>query len=162
MGSIIKVGMADLAVGTKEDILITMGLGSCVGVVLYDRILKIGGMAHFMLPDSKQIKNNSNRAKFADTAIEDLIKTMVACGGKKSRFTAKIAGGAKMFECLNKNLPLGNIGEFNAIAAKKILAENRIPILIEDVGQNYGRTIEFNCENGELKIRSVGKKEKIV
>ena len=70
MGDVIKVGMADLNVCKSPDIITTLGLGSCIGIAVYDPVTKIGGLAHIMLPDSTQIRNNLNKAKFADTGIE--------------------------------------------------------------------------------------------
>ncbi|MDE5824479.1 MAG: chemotaxis protein CheD, partial [Lachnospiraceae bacterium] len=103
MANIVKVGMADLNVCKSPDGITTLGLGSCVGICIRDPVAKVGGMAHAMLPDSKQIENNSNRAKFADTGIDDLVKKILAMGGKKTRLEAKIAGGAQMFAFQNKS-----------------------------------------------------------
>ncbi|SHG93200.1 chemotaxis protein CheD [Tepidibacter thalassicus] len=161
MSNIIKVGMADYKIGKENDILITLGLGSCVGIVLYDKFKKVGGMAHIMLPSSKEIKNNSNKAKFADTAIEELITDMIKKGASKNRLTAKIAGGAQMFNISIKSDTL-NIGKRNVIAVKEKLSEHKISIIGEDVLGNYGRTIEFNCYNGELAIKAIGKGRKII
>ena len=97
MSEIIKVGMADLNVCISPDGITTLGLGSCVGIALRDPVTGIGGLAHIMLPDSTQIKDNSNIPKFADTGIEELVKRIVAAGGNRSRLVAKIAGGAQMF-----------------------------------------------------------------
>ena len=96
MGNMIKVGMADLKVCKCPDALTTLGLGSCVGVALYDPVTKVSGLLHCMLPDSTLIKNNSNIAKFADTGIDELIKQMTLLGCNKSRLVAKIAGGAQI------------------------------------------------------------------
>lgn len=156
---LIKVGMADLKACKAPDNLTTLGLGSCVGIVLYDKLNKVSGLAHVMLPDSTQIKNNANQAKFADTGIDALVAEMEKLGGKRSRFVAKIAGGAQMFAFGGKN-DLMRIGERNAVAAKKKLAELNIPLLAEDCGKNYGRTIEFYSENGDLLIKTIGKDEK--
>ena len=152
MGKMIKVGMADLKVCKYPDALTTLGLGSCVGVALYDPVTKVSGLLHCMLPDSTLIKNNSNIAKFADTGIDELIKQMVALGGNKSRFVAKIAGGAQMF-AINVNNDSLKVGERNAIAAKKRLKEQHIKLLAEDCGLNYGRTVEFYSETGDLFLR---------
>ncbi|MEG1292449.1 MAG: chemotaxis protein CheD, partial [Lachnospiraceae bacterium] len=105
----IKVGMADLNICKVPDSITTLGLGSCIGIALYDPITKIGGLAHIMLPDSTQMRNNSNKAKFADTGIEELVKRMTAAGAMKSRLVAKIAGGAKMFEVSGLS-EIGNVG----------------------------------------------------
>lgn len=156
MGKMIKVGMADLKVCKCPDALTTLGLGSCVGVALYDPVTKVSGLLHCMLPDSTLIKNNSNIAKFADTGIDELIKQMVALGGNKSRFVAKIAGGAQMF-AINVNNDSLKVGERNAIAAKKRLQEHHIKLLAEDCGLNYGRTVEFYSETGDYVIKAVGK-----
>ena len=96
----IKVGMADLNVCESPDTITTLGLGSCVGVVLWDPVLKICGMAHVMLPDSTAITNNSNIAKFADTGIAEVLRLLLEKGVKKERLVSKIAGGAQMF-CAN-------------------------------------------------------------
>ena len=159
MAIIIKVGMADLNVCKSPDGITTLGLGSCVGVCIRDPIAKVGGMVHAMLPDSTQIENNSNRAKFADTGIEDLVKKLVAMGGNKARFEAKIAGGAQMFAFQNKS-DMVRVGERNVEASKKKLRELGIPLRAQDTGLNYGRTIVFYPETGELLIRSAGKHEK--
>ncbi len=157
MGDIIKVGMADLKVaGTSDDVLITLGLGSCIGIALYDPTIKLGGLAHIMLPDSTKIKNNSNIAKFADTGIDELIRLMVAKGANKSRLVAKIAGGARMFE-VSSSTSIGNVGENNAIASRERLKHHGIRLLAEDTGLNYGRTVELHCDNGSYVIKAVGK-----
>lgn len=161
MGEVIKVGMADLNICKSPDIITTLGLGSCIGIALYDPTTKLGGLAHIMLPDSTQIRNNSNIAKFADTGIEELARRMTEAGALKSRLKAKIAGGAKMFQVSGLS-DVGNIGERNAIASRQKLKELGIPLLAEDTGLNYGRTVELHCETGEFYIKSVGKPIKII
>ncbi len=159
MGVVIKVGMADLKTAKAPDTLTTLGLGSCIGIALWDPTTKIGGLAHIMLPDSTKIRNNSNIAKFADTGIVELVRQMEALGVPRRRMVAKIAGGAKMFE-VSGTTSVGNIGEKNAIASKKTLQELGIPILAEDTGLNYGRTVELDCSNGDYIIKAVGKSVK--
>ncbi len=161
MGNVIKVGMADLQIAKGSDSLITLGLGSCVGVALYDPVSKVGGLLHAMLPDSTQIHQNSNKAKFVDTGLDILISKMVDAGASKSRLKAKLAGGAKMF-AFNDNSNLGGIGDRNAEAAKKKLRTLGIRLIAEDTGLNYGRTVELYCENGDYHIRSVGHGVKII
>ena len=158
MSETIKVGMADLKICKSPDAVTTLGLGSCVGIALRDPQTKIGGLAHIMLPDSKQIKDNSNIPKFADTGIEELVRQMVAAGAAKSRLQAKIAGGAQMFSFQNKSNLL-RVGERNVEATKAKLAELDIPILAQDTGDNYGRTVIFFPENGDFIIRAVGREE---
>lgn len=156
MHRVIKVGMADLKVVTEPDVLTTLGLGSCVGIALYDKYKKVAGLAHIMLPSSQQIKNNSNPAKFADTAIELLIKEMVNQGAMVGRISAKIAGGSQMFSFGNNGSDLMKIGYRNTIATKEILSAKNIPILSEDTGGNHGRTIEFYSETGDLMVKTIG------
>ncbi len=161
MGTVIKVGMADLKVAKAPDILTTIGLGSCIGIALYDSTTKIGGLAHIMLPDSTKIKNNTNIAKFADTGINELVDQMVKAGANKTRLVAKIAGGAKMFEVAG-GTSISNVGDNNAAASRDVLAKLRIPLKAEDTGLNYGRTVELDCSTGEYIIKSVGKPQKTI
>lgn len=161
MSEVIRVGMADLNICKSPDIITTLGLGSCIGLTFYDPVTKVGGMVHYMLPDSTQMRNNSNIAKFADTGIDELLRRVVAAGANRNRLVAKMAGGAKMFEVSGMS-NVGNIGERNAIAAKEKLRELRIRLIAEDTGLNYGRTVELHCETGEFYIKSVGKPLKII
>ena len=96
MSNVIRVGMADLNICKAPDVIMTIGLGSCIGLTLYDPVTKIGGMVHYMLPDSTATENNGNIAKFADTGIEELLKQVTRAGASRSRLVAKIAGGAKI------------------------------------------------------------------
>ena len=161
MAKMIKVGMADLNICHAPDAITTLGLGSCVGVALYDKTTKIAGLVHVMLPDSTKVRNNSNIAKFGDTGIRELLKRVVAAGASKPRLIAKIAGGARMFEVSGLS-DVGNIGARNAEAAKAILKELGIRLVAEDTGLNYGRTVELHCDTGEFYIKSVGKPLKII
>ncbi len=156
MGQMIKVGMADLNICKFPDALTTLGLGSCVGVALYDVDKKIGGMIHVMLPDSTKFKVVSNPAKFADSGIEVLIEKMADAGANPKALTAKIAGGAQMFAFSSDNDML-RIGDRNVEAVKNILSKKGIRIIAEDTGNNYGRTIEFYTKNGKLLIKAVGR-----
>ena len=122
MGEVIKVGMADLNICKSPDVITTLGLGSCIGIAVYDPSTKVGGLAHIMLPDSTKIKNNSNIAKFADSGIEELIRRVTDAGASKTRLVAKIAGGAKMFAVSGLS-DVGNIGARNAEASKAKLKE---------------------------------------
>lgn len=162
MGEIIKVGMADLKVCQCPDGLTTLGLGSCVGVALRDPVLKIGGLVHVMLPDSKAMRGSqTNLAKFADTGILELIRQMELIGARRFRMTAKLAGGATMFEFRAKS-EIGMVGQRNVEACEKSLAELKIPILAESTGANYGRTVIFFPESGEYHIKAVGREMTII
>lgn len=158
MGVEIKVGMADLKVCVSPDSVTTLGLGSCVGIALRDPITKVGGLAHIMLPDSTAIRNNSNVPKFADTGIEELVRQVTLKGANRSRLVAKIAGGAQMFGFGSASETV-RVGERNVEAVKKKLKEMKIPILAEDTGKNFGRTVIFYPETGDFVIRAVGKQE---
>lgn len=151
----VKVGMADYKTTTFPNTLITLGLGSCVGVIIYDKITKVSGLAHVMLPSSLEIKNNSNKAKFADTAIDEMIKEMISIGANKRSLIAKLAGGAQMFNFSSQNDIL-RVGDRNTEACKKKLKEIGIKIIAEETGGNFGRTIELNSEDGSLMIKTIG------
>ena len=161
MGNVIKVGMADLKIAKAPDSLTTLGLGSCIGLTLYDPVAKIGGLVHYMLPDSTKLKNNTNIAKFGDTGIKELHRLMIQAGANPRRLVAKIAGGAKMFEVSGMS-SVGNVGERNAEQAKIVLKELKIPLIAEDTGLNYGRTVVLDCENGDYIIKAVGKTPKTI
>ncbi|MCL1829566.1 MAG: chemotaxis protein CheD, partial [Oscillospiraceae bacterium] len=139
--------------------LTTLGLGSCVGVCLYDKVQKISGMAHVMLPSSSGYEGQ-NRAKFADSAIADLVKLMVSMGAGRNALTAKIAGGAHMFSGSMNNVL--KVGQRNAETCIATLEELRIPIRANDTGGTHGRTIELYSDTGMLKIRTVGGGEKLI
>ncbi len=152
---IIKIGMADLGVAKPPNRLRTTGLGSCVGVVLYDEIKKIAGMAHVMLPDSALGRSSEiNIGKYADTAIPKLIKDMESEGALCRNMKAKLAGGAQMFSFLSGNDTM-RIGPRNVEACKEMLAQAKIRIVAEETGGNCGRTIEMDAATGILQIRTV-------
>ena len=153
--------MADLNICKAPDTITTLGLGSCIGLTLYDPVTKVGGMVHYMLPDSTKVRNNGTIAKFADTGIDELLKRVLAAGANRTRLVAKIAGGARMFEVSGLS-EVGNIGARNAEAAKEILKKYGIRLIAEDTGLNYGRTVELHCDTGEFYIKSVGKPIKII
>ena len=161
MAELVKVGMADYKVGRAPSILISYGLGSCIGVSLYDPTTKVGGLLHIMLPDSRQSKTTENPAKFADTGMPLMLKDVLGLGASKTRLVAKMAGGAQMFAFQNKT-DLTNVGQRNVDAVKAVLAELKIPILASDTGLNFGRTVEFYPETGDYIIKAVGKGVKTI
>ncbi|QWU14155.1 chemotaxis protein CheD [Paenibacillus sophorae] len=155
--SVIKVGMADLNVGSHDNVIRTTGLGSCVGLTLYDPEKKLGGMAHVMLPSSEIAREGKlNIAKFADTAIPELLSRLLNLGAIRNRIVAKMAGGSQMFAFAGGNDTM-RIGPRNVESCKRILENLNIPLLAEDTGGSYGRTIEIACSTGLLYIRSVQK-----
>ena len=155
MNEIIKVGMADYKIAKYPDLLTTLGLGSCVGICLFDSRTKVIGMAHIMLPSSKKIRNNQNKYKFADTAIVLMISEMKRKGVVPRNLVAKIAGGAKMFNFDSMSEAM-NVGKRNSEAVRELLKELNIRIISEDCGGNFGRTIIFDSGNGDLKIKTIG------
>jgi chemotaxis protein CheD len=148
--NVIRVGMADLGTATAPDSLRTTGLGSCVGVALYDPQAKVAGLAHIMLPTSLNA-DEKNRAKYANTAVPMLIQLMEQKGASKKRMIAKLAGGAQMFTFAGQS-DLMRIGPRNVEAVKQTLRSYTIPIAAEDTGGNCGRTIELSGEDGSLVI----------
>lgn len=153
--NLVKVGMADLNIATDGAILKTTGLGSCVGLTLYDPIRKIAGMAHVMLPSSDIARETKmNLAKYADTAIPELLDRMIAAGAYVERMKAKMAGGAQMFAMSSQSDSL-RIGPRNVDSCMEMLNKFKIPIISQDTGGSFGRTIEFDSNSGMLSIRSV-------
>lgn len=151
----IKVGIADLNMTISPNKLITVGLGSCIGIALYDNSQKIAGLAHIMLPDSTQFSNVNNPNKFADLAIPILVEQMEKSGANKKNLKAKISGGASMFNFSDKKMIM-DVGNRNSLAVKSTLQRLSIPILAEDVGGNKGRTMILDAGNGIVYIRTVG------
>lgn len=150
-----RVGIADLNVAKSPDKIITVGLGSCIGIALYDKINGIGGLLHIMLPDSTQFKNVTNPLKFADLGIPILIDKMKEKGANVRNLRAKISGGASMFNFSDKSMIM-DIGRRNIESVKKKLNELSIPILAEEVGGNKGRTMILDTSNGVVQIKTVG------
>jgi chemotaxis protein CheD len=154
-GQVVKVGIADMNVARPPDTIRTSGLGSCVGVVLYDERLKIAGLIHVMLPDSSLGRlENINIAKFADTGIPAMIEQLKLEGAQPFKLRAKIAGGAQMFQ-FSTSRDTMRIGPRNVEAVKEQLKKYTIPIVSEDTGGNSGRTIEFDPSTSMLHIRTV-------
>ena len=146
MSKTITVGISDLNIAKAPDILVTYALGSCVGICLYDPMVKLAGLSHIMLPSSNLNNDPKQAYRFADTAIVLLVKKM------------EMAGGAQMFAAIT-NSSISNIGQRNIAAVKETLAKLRIPIIADDTGKNYGRTLYFNAADGTMRIKSVNRGE---
>lgn len=151
----IKVGIADLNVVLDPGAIMTIGLGSCIGIALYDKTIKVAGLAHIMLPDSTQFKSNTNPMKFADLAIPMLIEKMEKQGSNKRNIIAKIAGGASMFNFSDKSI-ISDIGKRNGDAVKKALKGESIRIMAEEIGGNKGRTMILKASDGSVILKVVG------
>lgn len=159
MANLVTVGIADLNVVSAPDTLVTYALGSCVGICLYDSGKKIAGLAHIMLPLSTEATGGgTNKRRYADTCIKELLEMMNRKGALTMNLTAKIAGGAQMF---NTTSAVFNIGERNVAAVKKVLSDYKIRIIAEDTGLNYGRTQLFHADTGVMEIRAATKGNKM-
>lgn len=143
----------------KEGMLITYALGSCIGICLHDPIQKIGALIHIMLPLNMEA-GRKNTMKYADTGIRETLKMMESKGAQRSRITAKIAGGAKMFDVGSG--AIGNIGQRNIESVRMTLKREGIKLLKEDVGGSTARTLLFDVASGLGCIRSYGSPETIL
>jgi chemotaxis protein CheD len=157
LGKTFTIGIAEQKVVHVPDKVATLGLGSCIGLVLYDPVSKIGGMVHIMLPAAPKEGPVTNKSKFADTGTIELIRAVVAAGAMRARLVSKMAGGAHMFNAVCDN-DIMNVGERNIQMCKKVLQEHGIRIVAEDTGGTCGRSVEFCCESGMLQVRTISPK----
>ncbi|HET9294776.1 MAG TPA: chemotaxis protein CheD [Gemmatimonadales bacterium] len=153
-GREIHVHVADFKVGGAGDTLLTIGLGSCVAIMLHDREATVGGLAHVLLPSPSLSRREQNPGKFPQSAIPLLVSEMTAAGANPKRITARIAGGASMFQSLQ---PSGTIqmGERNAVAVRNVLGELNIPLIGSAIGGDYGRTVRFFISDGRIEVTAV-------
>ena len=156
----IRVKVADYAVAATGTIT-TIGLGSCVAIALYENTSRVGGLAHVLLPNETMSRDRSNPAKFPATVLPLLLDEMARLGARVDRVHAKIAGGASMFGNL---LPPGgiNIGERNVIAVREALAGLKVPIVGEDTGSDYGRSVYLYLEDGRVEVRSLRRGSRVL
>ena len=159
MSEPVKVGMADFKTGRHPGNLISYGLGSCIGIACFDPVTKVGGLAHIMLPDSKQSRASEIPAKFADTGLPLMLGDVLQLGASRSRLVAKMAGGAQMFAFANAT-DIMRVGARNAEAVKKLLQEMKIRLVAEDTGGTYGRTVQIDLATGIYKVKTIDKGEK--
>lgn len=145
----VVVGISDMKVTTDPGSLITYALGSCVGICLHDPLNGISGLSHVLLPDCSLCPNDTNMAKFANTAVEELVRRMERIGANRFRLTAKIAGGARLFGGADGL----QVGERNVASVKAELNRLRIRLVAEDTGADYGRTVEFHTD-GTMIIKT--------
>jgi chemotaxis protein CheD len=149
---IIKV--ADWAADSGETVLVTLGLGSCVALVLHDATTGTGAMAHLMLPSVALSQDRTRPGKFPETALPVLLERLAALGAQRSRLRARLVGGASMFA--NIAAPgTPSMGERNVLAARDALKAARIPVVGEDTGKGHGRSVYFFLADGRLEVRSV-------
>jgi len=158
MAEAVLVRVAQYAVGGAEVELVTLGLGSCVAIALHDPVARLGGLAHALLPDPSTARETSNPAKFALTVVPVLVAELERRGARRERLRAKLVGGASMFATLLQTNGM-NMGERNVQAARTALAALAIPVVAEDVGGDYGRSVRFAPGDGRLRVRSVARGE---
>ena len=151
------VGIGDMKLGRQEGTIITYALGSCIGIALYDPMIKLGALVHIMLPE--RVNSDANIFKYADTGVRETLRKLYAYGAVKHRMTAKIAGGAKMFDMKGKSSAMGNIGERNAQMVKRVLMQEGIRIVKEDTGANYARTMSIDLASGMVLVKTFGRPE---
>jgi chemotaxis protein CheD len=156
----IRVKVADYAIRSGAGTLVTIGLGSCVAIVLYDAVARVGGLAHILLPVAALSRDRDNPAKFPATAVPLLIEEMRKLGAH-SALTARIAGGASMFAQL---LPANtiNMGERNIVATKQALERAKIPLIAADVGGDWGRSVYLDVATGRVVIRSLKQGDRVL
>jgi chemotaxis protein CheD len=148
----ITVNVADYAVAREQGTIVTSGLGSCVAIVLHDPGHLVAGLAHVLLPDRTLARGPSAAAKCPETAVPLLLDDMAALGAR-GRIVGKIVGGARMFGAL---LSSGvNMGERNVQATREALARAGVPIVAEDVGGEYGRSVQVDVATGAVRVRSL-------
>ena len=154
----LTVGIADMKLSKSSDLLVTYALGSCIGVCLYDAAIRLGALLHIMLPLNMETGRTSP-FKYADTGIRETLRQMEAQGAARARVTAKIAGGARMFDIGGAG-GLGNIGQRNIESVYLTLKREGIRLLAQDVGGTAARTLLFDTATGLGSIHSYGFPEK--
>lgn len=156
------VGIAEYKIVKEPQKIMTIGLGSCCGVILYDEINKIAGLVHILLSSSQNEKKLINEAKYADTGIVALYEDMKKLGANPRFIKAKLAGGAHMFSFNSSSSSVFTIGEKNVKACKEMLTKLNIKIVSEDTLGSCGRTVVFDTTTNKLHVKSVGKGEKLI
>ncbi|AJF07722.1 chemotaxis protein CheD [Geoalkalibacter subterraneus] len=154
MNQRLRIGIAEMHCARAPGLLVTHGLGSCLGITLYDATAKIGAMAHTLLPEPRPGEEPTRPAKFVVTAVEQMLVELAGMGVVRERLVAKLVGGANMFVALqppSREL----IGERNARAARETLAALNIPLVGEDTGGEHGRSAEFDLSTGDVRIRTL-------
>lgn len=155
---IVPVGV--YAVSHNPSILTSIGLGSCVGIVIYAPKKRLGALAHAMLPWYNEGRDKNRPAKYVDTSIYLMVDELLKKGVKKREMTAKIVGGACMFSFAGSGTM--DIGKKNIKAAKETLKKEGIRLVAEDVGGTHGRTMYFDLRTGEVQIHTSGKETEVL
>ena len=149
-----RIGISEYKILSSPGVLVTYGLGSCLGIVLYDAESKSGGMAHTLLPEPRPGMDTERKTKFVTTAIKLMLEELIAQGCRQESLVAKLFGGANMFSGL-QSPDKETIGQRNTRVAKETLVAIGIPLIAEDTGGSFGRTLEFDLNSGQVMVRSV-------
>ena len=150
------VRMGELAVSSASGhVLVSLGLGSCIGLALIDRRMGIAGLAHIVLPQS-QGHGQDNPRTFADLAVPEMLAELEALGARKVRLEAVLVGGASMFAVSSASL---EVGQRNEAAVRELLKHHRIPVVAAATGGSKGRTIRVDVESSAVTVREAGGKD---
>lgn len=147
------VRIGDIITASAPDELEALALGSCIALIIYDAEIKIATMAHILLPNNIATDKDTKRGKYATDAVPEAIRTVLNKGAKRERIKAKMAGGARMFELTGKTKLTLDVGKRNSEMVKKLLEVHNIPLVAEDIGKDFGRSVTFNLENSILTIK---------
>ncbi|GAB4174151.1 MAG: chemotaxis protein CheD [Geothermobacteraceae bacterium] len=158
MSQKVRVRIGEIRIGAAPDILICSGLGSCLGVALYDPEVRIGGLAHVLLPGDAGEETRLRPGKYAVSAVPMLLERLADAGADRARLFARLVGGATMFPGLSER---ASIGERNIAVARGQLELHGIPLVAEDVGANYGRSCELHLADGRLLLRTSRGRDRI-
>ncbi len=154
----IIVGVSDMKVSNDPgDSIVTYSLGSCIGIAIFDPVARVGGLLHYMLPESEldQEKARKNPFMFADTGIPSLFKAAYQFGAKKQRMKVVAAGGSQVLD----QHGFFNIGKRNHTAMRKIFFRNNVMVNHEEIGGTVNRTVRICMETGEIHIKISGQGE---
>lgn len=151
-----QVRMGELAASAAAgDVLVSLGLGSCIGLALLDRRTGVAGLAHVVLPESGGTVAE-NKLKFADHAVPELVDRVVAKGARRLRLEAALVGGASMFATSSATL---EVGSRNEAAVREQLRALHIPVIAAETGGQRGRTIRVHVEPAMITVREAGGKD---
>jgi chemotaxis protein CheD len=152
------VRMGELAISdTPGDVLVSLGLGSCIGLALVDKRAGVAGLAHIVLPAAGGAVNAETMHKFADHAVPALLDGMVERGASRVFMQASLVGGASMFAAVGQD-----VGRRNAVAVRDLMAQRRVSVVAEAVGGSRGRTVKVDVKSGTVSVREAGGTEEVL
>jgi chemotaxis protein CheD len=156
MKEIVTIGISEFKVASAPRIIVTYGLGSCIGIAIHDPLTQSGALAHTLLPTfpTGMTPPPVKSAKYTDLAVDIMVEELLKIGCAANRLVAKLAGGASMFDPLYQTFR-GNIGQRNVETARYALGRHGIAVVAEDTGADYGRSVEFHTATGAMVIRAL-------